>query len=64
MSYKHYISIKIACSDFFKEYPYASEDEVTVTHLYKWSEDKMLKDVPDYNTHTFFGEADNGKRRY
>ncbi len=41
-----YVYLKNTCSDFFKEYPYMTEDKITTTYLFVWSENKDLKDVP------------------
>lgn len=41
-----YIYLKQSCKDFFAEYPYLSEDQITTTYLYEWSKDKVLLDIP------------------
>lgn len=44
---RFYVYIKKSCSEFFEDYPYMPESEITTTYLYVWSKNKTLKDVPN-----------------
>ena len=50
IDYNIYTYLRQTCENFFKEYPYLLEEQITTTYLFVWSQGKVLIDITPFNT--------------